>query len=104
MLTVYEYDDRIFNALCAGDRIAAEEDAPRAADRELARGRERRVTNLARSGTSGGFVVSHVRPRAGADYDLTAHETRLLRMLVDGHNYTTAAEELKVSVNTVRFI
>ena len=43
------------------------------------------------------------RPRPGTDYDLTGPETRLRRMLVDGHNYTTAAEELKVSVNTVAF-
>jgi DNA-binding CsgD family transcriptional regulator len=34
---------------------------------------------------------------------LTPHELRLLRMLVDGHNYKTAAAELKVSVNTVSF-
>ena len=43
------------------------------------------------------------RPRPDEDYDLTGHETRLLRMLVDGHNYKTAAEELGVSVNTVAF-
>jgi DNA-binding CsgD family transcriptional regulator len=28
---------------------------------------------------------------------------RLLKLLVEGHNYQTAAAELKVSVNTVRF-
>lgn len=38
-----------------------------------------------------------------ADYELTPHETRLLRMLVDGHNYKTAALELGVSVNTIAF-
>ena len=40
---------------------------------------------------------------AQADYDLTPHERRLLGMLVEGHNYKTAAAELGVSVNTVSF-
>lgn len=35
--------------------------------------------------------------------DLTFHEMRLLRLLVDGHNYTTAALELGVSYNTVKY-
>jgi len=36
-------------------------------------------------------------------YDLTPHETRLLRLLAEGHHYQTAADELGVTVNTVRF-
>ena len=28
---------------------------------------------------------------------------RLLKLLVDGHNYKTAAKELRVSVNTISF-
>ena len=43
------------------------------------------------------------RPPEKVDYHLTPHEDRLLKMLVDGHNYTTAAQELGVSVNTVSF-
>ena len=43
------------------------------------------------------------RPPETVDYDLTPHETRLLKLLVDGHNYNTAAKELKNSVNTVKF-
>ena len=43
------------------------------------------------------------RPPEKVDYHLTPHEVRLLRMLVDGHNYRTAADELGVSVNTVSF-
>jgi DNA-binding NarL/FixJ family response regulator len=37
------------------------------------------------------------------DYDLTPHETRLLKLLVDGDNYTTAAKKLSVSYNTIKF-
>src|SRR5262249_58534734 len=44
-----------------------------------------------------------VRPPETADYQLTPHETRLLKLLVDGHNYKTAAKELDVSVNTISF-
>ena len=31
------------------------------------------------------------------------HEIRILKLLVDGHNHKTAAAELNVSINTVRF-
>ena len=44
-----------------------------------------------------------IRPPERADYELTPHETRLLKLLVEGHNYKTAASELNVSVNTVSF-
>ena len=44
-----------------------------------------------------------IRPPEKSDYQLTPHETRLLKLLVDGHNYKTAAKELGVSVNTISF-
>ena len=40
-------------------------------------------------------------PHAGAP--LTPHEGRVLGLLVEGHNYKTAAIELRVSVNTISF-
>jgi DNA-binding CsgD family transcriptional regulator len=43
------------------------------------------------------------RPPERADYELTPHESRLLKLLVEGHNYATAAEALNVSYNTVKF-
>jgi DNA-binding CsgD family transcriptional regulator len=48
-------------------------------------------------------LFRHAHPAPPDDYDLTPHEIRLLRMLVDGHNYKTAAVELGVSVNTISF-
>jgi DNA-binding CsgD family transcriptional regulator len=42
-------------------------------------------------------------PPEHAGYNLTPHEVRLLKLLVEGHNYKTAAAELGVSVNTVSF-
>ena len=43
------------------------------------------------------------RPPEHADHHLTPTETRLLKLLVEGHNYKTAASELGISVNTVCF-
>ena len=48
-------------------------------------------------------IFRDIRPPEKADYNLTPHETRLLKMLVEGHNYTTAAEFLGVSYTTVSF-
>lgn len=48
-------------------------------------------------------LFRELHPPERADYHLTPHETRLLKMLVDGHNYRTAAVELKISVNTVAY-
>src|SRR5258706_16129540 len=44
-----------------------------------------------------------IRPPDKADYHLTPHEVRLLKLLVEGHSYKTAATELRSSVNTIGF-
>ena len=104
MLTVYDDDERIFKALCAGAcgyllkktpparllesvREAVEGGAPMSP--EIAR----RVVDLFRE----------FHPPEEADYKLTPHETRLLKLLVEGHNYKTAAAQLGVSFNTICF-
>jgi DNA-binding CsgD family transcriptional regulator len=38
-----------------------------------------------------------------ADYNLTPHESRILRMLMEGHNYKTAAVVTGVTFNTIAF-
>jgi DNA-binding NarL/FixJ family response regulator len=43
------------------------------------------------------------RPPERASYHLTPQETELLRLLVDGHHYKTAAREMGISTNTVSF-
>jgi|ERR1041385_5416967 DNA-binding NarL/FixJ family response regulator len=48
-------------------------------------------------------LFREIKPPKEAEYDLTPHELRLLRMLVEGHSYKTAAAELQVSVNTIKF-
>ena len=104
VLTVYDDDERIFEAMCAGatgyllkkteptrllEGILEARDGGAPMSPEIAR----RVVRLFRG----------VQPPRSAAYDLTPHELRILKLLVDGHGYRTAAEELDVSVNTVRF-
>jgi DNA-binding NarL/FixJ family response regulator len=103
VLTVYEDDERIFEALCAGacgyllkktppaklleSLGEALHGAPMSPEVAL------RVLKLFRE----------IRPPGAGDYDLTAHELRLLRLLVEGHNYQSAAAELKVAFSTINF-
>lgn len=44
-----------------------------------------------------------IRWPASRDYGLTPHETRLLKLLVEGHSYKTAAAELNVTPHTIDF-
>lgn len=44
-----------------------------------------------------------VRPPAQADYDLTPHELRVLKLFADGHNYRSAAAEIGSSYSTVNY-
>lgn len=104
VLTVYDDDDRIFQALCAG-----------ASGYLLKKTQPARLLESLREAVAGGGPMSpevahrvielfrRIRPPAKAEYDLTPHETRILRLLVDGHNYKTAAREVNVSVNTIAF-
>jgi DNA-binding NarL/FixJ family response regulator len=104
MLTVYDDDERIFDALCAG-----------ASGYLLKKTAPVRLLEGLRDSVSGGSPMSpevarrvivlfrDIRPPDRSDYELTPHELRLLKLLVEGHNYKTAAAELKVSINTISF-
>jgi DNA-binding NarL/FixJ family response regulator len=104
MLTVYDDDDRIFEALCAGASGYLLKKTPPA-----------RLLDSLREAVAGGAPMSpevarrvislfrEFRPPDSAQYELTPHEIRLLRLFVEGHNYKTAAAELGVTVNTISF-
>ncbi len=104
MLTIYDDDERIFNALCAG-----------ACGYLLKKTPPVRLLESLREAVDGGSPMSpevarrvitlfrEIRPPERADYDLTPHETKLLKMLVEGHNYKTAALEIGVTVHAVSF-
>ena len=43
------------------------------------------------------------RPAKRASCHLTQQETELLRLMVEGHHYKTAAREMGISTNTISF-
>lgn len=48
-------------------------------------------------------LFREIRPPQRPEYELSPHETRLLKLFVEGHNYKTAAADLGVTVHTVSF-
>lgn len=104
MLSIYDDDDRIIEAICAGASgyLLKSTSTTKliASLKEVLKGGAPMSPEIARR------VIKLFRqspPPKQVDYDLTPHETRLLKMLVDGHNYKTAAAELGLSVNTISF-
>ncbi|HYW73000.1 MAG TPA: response regulator transcription factor [Pyrinomonadaceae bacterium] len=104
MLTVYDDDERIFDAMCAGASGYLLKKTPPArlldSLREVASGGAPMSPEVARRVIA---LFREIRPPDRADYELTPHETRLLKLLVQGHNYKTAAAELGVTIHTVSF-
>jgi DNA-binding NarL/FixJ family response regulator len=104
MLTVYGDDDRIIQAVCAGacGYLLKKTPPGRLLEslREVAEGGAPMSPEVARRVME---LFREHRPPERADYHLTPHETRLLKMLVDGHNYKTAADEIGVSVHGISF-
>ncbi len=103
-LTVYDDDERIFAALCAGATGYLLKNTPPA-----------RLLESLEEVVSGGSPMSpevarrvirlfrEFRPPDHASYDLTTQEAEILRRLVDGHHKKTAAAAMGISINTVSF-
>lgn len=104
VLSVYDDDDRIFDALCAGacGYLLKKTPPARLIDslKEAAMGGAPMSPEVARRVIK---LFRDFRPPERADYELTPHETRILKLLVEGHSYKTAAAELGVTVNTISF-
>ena len=104
VLTVYDDDERIFSALCAG-----------ACGYLLKKTPPSRLLESLREAVQGGGPMSPEVARRVIElfrdfktpnppnHDLTPHELRLLKLLAEGHNYKTAAREFNVSINTISF-
>jgi DNA-binding NarL/FixJ family response regulator len=104
VLSVFEDDDRIFRALCAGACGYLTKKTP-----------PERILDAVRDALAGGGPMSpevarrvimlfrEFGPPRAAAHDLTPHELRLLKMLVEGHSFRTAAERLGVTANTISF-
>jgi DNA-binding NarL/FixJ family response regulator len=104
VLTVHGEDDKIFQALCAGaSGYLLKNTAPAQiveAVKEVLNGGAPMSPEVARR------VVHLFRtfaPPAEVEYHLTEQERRILKMLVDGHHYKTAAYDLGISRSTVAF-
>ena len=104
MLSVYDDNERIFDALCAGACGYLLKKTPPAklidSLKEAMQGGAPMSPEVARKVIT---LFRDFRPPERVDYDLTPHEIRLLKLLVEGHSYKTAASALSVSVNTVSF-
>jgi DNA-binding NarL/FixJ family response regulator len=103
-LSVYDDEENVFNAICAG-----------ASGYLLKNTAPARLLESLTEVVSGGAPMSpdvarrvitlfrDYRPPARASYDLTPQETQLLKLMVEGHHYKTAAREMGISINTVSF-
>jgi len=103
-LTVYNDEEDIFEALCAG-----------ASGYLLKNTSPARLLESIREVLDGGAPMSpevarrvirlfrEISPPAKADYQLTPQETELLKLMVEGHNYKSAAAKLGITINTVSF-
>jgi DNA-binding NarL/FixJ family response regulator len=103
-LTIYDNDDQIFNALCNGANGYLLKNTPPA-----------RLLEALKEAIEGGSPMSpavaarvvklfrEFRPPEHADYRLTPQETKLLKLLIEGHHKKTAAREMGVAFNTVSF-
>lgn len=104
VLTVYDDNEKIFDALCAG---ACGYLLKRTEPSDLLKSLREAVTGGAPMSPEVAAKVIKIfrdfRPPEKADYNLTPHEIRLLKMLTEGYNYVSAAEKLGISYNTLKF-
>ena len=103
-LTIHDDDERIFDALCAG-----------ASGYLLKKTQPAQLVESVKEAAQGGAPMSpevarrvvrlfrKIRPPDRADYNLSPHEIRILKLLVEGHNYKTAATKLGVAPTTINF-
>src|SRR5262245_14848059 len=103
VLTVYEDDERIFDALCAG-----------ACGYLLKKTPSDRLLEGIRDAMQGGSPISpevahrviqlfqKLQPNTDLER-LTPYELRVLKLLASGNSYGSAGQNLGISVNTVRF-
>ena len=103
-LTIYDSDDKVFDALCAGASGYLLKNTPPArlleSLQEVAGGGAPMSPEVARRVVR---LFREFRPAKEATYHLTPQENELLKLLADGHHKKTAAQEMGISVNTVSF-
>jgi DNA-binding NarL/FixJ family response regulator len=103
-LTVYGDDDNVFSALCAGATgYLLKNTAPARlleSLKEVVDGGAPMSPEIARRVV---YLFREFVPPERASYHLTPQESELLKLLVNGHHYKTAAVEMGITTNTVAF-
>jgi DNA-binding NarL/FixJ family response regulator len=103
-LTVYDDDENVFNAVCAGASGYLLKNTPPArlleSLREVVGGGAPMSPEIARRVIR---LFREFRPPQRATCHLTPQETELLKLMAEGHLYKTAAHALGISTNTVSF-
>lgn len=104
VLTVHNESDKIFQAICAGANGYLLKNTPPAqiieALNEVLNGGAPMSPDVARRVMT---LFRKFAPPEISDYHLTEQEKLILKMLIDGHHYKTAAHELNISIHTVSF-
>lgn len=107
MLTIYDENDRIFEALFAGASGYLVKKTPPArlleAIKEAYEGGAPMSSNIARKVVNFFQQNKHLDKHAESDTNLTPREKEVLSKLVDGHSIKAIADSLSISVETVRF-
>ncbi len=103
MLTVYDDNDRIFDAICAGACGYLLKDTPPTrlleAVREAQEGGAPMTGDVARKVVT---MFQSIAPKK-SEHGLSPRELEVLKLLADGHSYKTAADAISVSIDTLRF-
>ncbi len=103
-LTVYDNDEQVFDALCAGASGYLLKNTPPSrlleSLKEVAGGGAPMSPDVARRVVK---LFREFRPPDKASHRLTPQETELLKLIVEGHSYKTAAAKLAISASTVSF-
>jgi DNA-binding NarL/FixJ family response regulator len=105
VLSVYEDDQNIFEALCMGASGYLVKNTPPArlieAIKEAHHGGSPMSSHIARKVVT--LFQKHFKSQNNPDERLTSREMEILTGLSDGHSYTSVADELFISVDTVRY-
>jgi DNA-binding NarL/FixJ family response regulator len=104
MLTVYADNEHVFEAICNGACGYLLKDTPPSrlveALREVDHGGAPMSPEIARKVLT---MFHRVAPLPEGDTALTPRELQVLKLLAEGHSYKSAAAELDLSIETIRF-
>lgn len=104
MLTVFDDNDNIFNAVCAGAsgyilKQYAVEEIPSAIQNVLSGGAPM-TGSVARKVLQ---MLPAAKPTSAETNSLSPRETEILQLLVNGYSYKMIAAKLGLSIDTIRF-